>query len=161
MKRERCEHCGQVIQGHAIELELSVDNGKYYSEGKFPKGHESQGAFMFGEGCAKEKVRMYGRQGVTCKETELEKRFFQLMRMYRDLADSILISNVINNSYYDACHYDLEGLDAEFESEIDKDHDVVYLVNDHNAELVEHLEGQVKALRKLIEGANGLSFMFG
>jgi hypothetical protein len=160
MKRERCEHCGQVIQGKAVELELSIDNGRYYAEGKFPKGHESQGAFVFGEACAEEKVKMYGRQDVTCKETELERRFFQLMRMYRDLADSILTSNVINNSYYDACHYDLEGLRWAFECEFDEDGDIVYLVNDNNAELVEHLEGQVKALRKLIAGAKTISFMF-
>ena len=102
-----------------------------------------------------------GSDATAPASSPIPEKFFQLMRMYRDLADSMLTSNVINLSYYDACRYDIEGLESEFESEIDADGDVVYLVNDHNSDLVEHLEGQVKALRKLIEGAKGISFMFG
>jgi hypothetical protein len=33
-------------------LELSVTDGCYYGEGRFPEGHESQGIFPFGEQCA-------------------------------------------------------------------------------------------------------------
>jgi hypothetical protein len=162
MENQRCEHCGKVIQGKAIELELSVDNGRYYAQGKFPKGHESQGAFVFGERCAKENVVRWGRLSINCKETATEQRLFELLNMYRELKDRLLTKDkTIAEWVFDACSYDIEGIDSEMDAHIDDDGDMVYPDSKHNQDLIEHMEEQVKALRKLIEGASRLSFMFG
>jgi len=46
-----CNRCGQdLFEKRAIWLELSITDGRYYDE--IPKGHESQGYFLFDESCA-------------------------------------------------------------------------------------------------------------
>lgn len=162
MKNQRCEHCGQMIQGKAVELELSVDNGRYYAEGKFPKGHESQGAFVFGERCAAEMVKSHGRQTITCKETATEERLFELIKKYRELRDRLLTEDkTIAGWVFDACAYDIEGIDSEIDTHLDEDGDMIFLDSKDNQDLIGHMEKQVKSLSKLIEGASELSFMFG
>ena len=53
-----CERCGEKLNpNRAVWLELSVTDGRYYEEGKFPKGHESQGAFSFGKACSKQEIK--------------------------------------------------------------------------------------------------------
>jgi|LakMenEpi03Aug12_release.lakeMendotaPanAssembly.Ray.scaffolds.fasta_scaffold1801392_2 hypothetical protein len=53
-----CERCGEKLNPNkAVWLELSITDGRYYEENKFPKGHESQGAFSFGTACSKQEIK--------------------------------------------------------------------------------------------------------
>lgn len=48
-----CEECGKILkEGEEIWLELSIDDGNYYTD-NFPVDHKSQGLFPFGKSCAK------------------------------------------------------------------------------------------------------------
>jgi hypothetical protein len=50
----RCNRCNEKLNpAKAVWLELSNSDGKYYPEGCLPKGHISQGAFIFGNACAR------------------------------------------------------------------------------------------------------------
>jgi hypothetical protein len=53
MGKLNCTRCNKELKSERIVwLELSVTDGCYYGEGRFPEGHESQGGFPFGEQCA-------------------------------------------------------------------------------------------------------------
>lgn len=61
-EREFCIRCGECLAHFNVTwLELSVDSGRYYAEGAFPTGHQSQGGFPFGRACAESVVKADGK----------------------------------------------------------------------------------------------------
>ena len=61
----RCNRCNCALHpDYIVWMELSMTDGKYYLPDEFPEGHESQGAFPFGESCAKNanSNQLYGEQ---------------------------------------------------------------------------------------------------
>lgn len=55
-KKEQCERCKKQLEGkETVWLELSQTDGNYYMD--LPKEHVSQGAFHFGDDCARLQLR--------------------------------------------------------------------------------------------------------
>lgn len=51
MSAEKCTRCGEILKAKSVKiLELSQTDGMYYHN--LPKGHISQGGFVFGTRCA-------------------------------------------------------------------------------------------------------------
>lgn len=73
----RCERCNEKLNPKkVIWLELSITDGKYYSE--LPEGHESQGGFSFGKACSIKQLQ----ETITKTHTTMKKVKIQLNELF-------------------------------------------------------------------------------
>jgi len=70
-----------------------------------------------------------------------ENRFYKLLGEYEDLKDSLM---EYNDNHYDGMYWDIQG----------------YYEEGYNESLLEDLNNQVKAYRKLLKGYKELNYIF-
>ena len=70
-----------------------------------------------------------------------ENRFYKLLGEYEDLKDSLM---EYNDNHHDGMYYDIQG----------------YYEEGYEESLLEHLNNQVKAYRKLLKGYKELNYIF-